>query len=190
MRTGWALSSKFGSYLSTQRYSPGPNSEYCGEAALILCNLFIRRRFLGSIPFPENFICCEESWLLQEIWEKGGKLRYVPELYVYHHRRSTLESLFKQVFKYGEGRGQMSVRRKDLIRWPHIVPSLSVLFGAILLLQGSWNLFFFYGILCLIFAHRTVPEKERDIQNVVGTATIFPVVHVAYGLGFMKGLWR
>ena len=60
------------------------------ERHLILCNLAVRRRvFEAGIRFPVLF-GGEENVLMGRADHQGFQLRYVPELWVHHRRRTTL----------------------------------------------------------------------------------------------------
>ncbi len=61
-----ALASPMATWVSSSRYRKGERGRSCGEEALILCNLFVRKNALGQNPFPSRFICCEENFFLQK----------------------------------------------------------------------------------------------------------------------------
>ena len=69
--SGRALASRFATFLSSSRYSQNGERRSCGQESLILCNLFVKMSILGPKPFPENFICAEENWVLHQLQKLG-----------------------------------------------------------------------------------------------------------------------
>lgn len=197
---GAALSSRLATYLSSARYRSRGETRPCGETELILCNLFVRRQALGEAPFPADFVCAEENWMLQGLAASGHELVHVPGLGVWHERRGGWSELALQIFRYGQGRGKNLKQRPGTLRLAHVLPSLCVLVGLAALGAlgavpfSSWCatigwVFALYAALCAIAAFRAARALFLP------TLALFPVIHVAYGLGvlvgaFTKGLPR
>lgn len=190
--TGAALSSRFATYVSYARYRKSGGIRLCGEEALILCNLFVRRDVLDENPFPEGFICNEENWLLQTLAINGNSLLYAPHLGLWHERRPTFRKLVHQIYRYGCGRGQNIRRRPTSTRFAHIVPILCLLFAVLALLCASvqWLIvpLSLYFIMMLIAARRGVAHASEASTLIPLVCLVFPAVHVFYALGLLKGL--
>ena len=93
------------------RPPPLPRTGALGRAddrALILCNLAIRRSALGERrrSVPEDVVCNEENILLAGLASRGIEMLHDPDLVVYHARRGSVGSFWRQVFRYGRGRWQ------------------------------------------------------------------------------------
>ncbi len=101
--TGEILASPWGTGVTRLRYAKAP-AQQATERHLILCNLAVRRSvFEAGIRFPVLF-GGEENVLMGHADRRGFKLHYLPELWVYHRRRTTFRDYVSQVYRYGCGR--------------------------------------------------------------------------------------
>jgi glycosyltransferase involved in cell wall biosynthesis len=178
---GIAMASRLATWFSADRYRKQGFDRFCGEESLMLCNLFVRRADLDVDPFPSDFVCAEENWLMQTLVKDGKTLVHAPELAVFHHRRSGLITLATQVFRYGIGRGQNIRLRPDTGRLGHFVPSICLLSVPLFVYSGEPLPFIVYGLLCLVCA-----IQSRSLL----TMPIFALIHVFYGFGVLVGLSR
>jgi GT2 family glycosyltransferase len=119
--TGEILASLWGTGVTRLRYAKAP-AQPATERHLILCNLAVRRSvFEAGIRFPVLF-GGEENVLMGHADQQGFKLRYLPELWVYHRRRATLRDYVAQVYRYGCGRA-LALRFAPRTRHPaYLVP--------------------------------------------------------------------
>ncbi len=191
LAAGNALCSRFATFTSFSRYLPNGAPRRCLENELILCNLFVRRSCLGEQPFPGDFQCAEENWLLQSIAAQGLQLIHDPGLQVWHERRASLKEFAFQVFKYGFGRGQNIIRRPATMKAAHLIPVAAIFAGLVLLLVaaaggGGQSLllpFLAYTCLCVFSA-----RKSASLAFWLRTMALFPVIHVSYGAGIVAGI--
>lgn len=191
--TDVVLTSGIGTFFSSPRYrSTRSQSRDCGEESLILCNLFVRQAALGLNPFPSNFVCAEENSMLHLMSKRGVRMIHVPELFNWHERRGSVRELFRQVLKYGRGRGQFLVRHPDGISPAHLIPGAALLYtgyaAVSLLLSGSlpgmWLLLSaIYLGLCVLSRN-----NSGDPSAPWWSVALFPVVHVGYGIGVFVGI--
>jgi succinoglycan biosynthesis protein ExoA len=192
--SGLALGSRFATFFSAPRYKPLGPVRKSSEANLILCNLFMSRAALGNKPFPPEFLCCEENWVLQNMDRQGHILIYDPELVVWHERRPNPLTLARQIFKYGLGRGQLIRSRPQSAKPSYFVPAAAA-FCALFLVAfnaGAITLWTFvlYGFLCAIAAARNGMSKNCNPAAALMSLAVFPIVHVSYGLGLLWGIVR
>jgi glycosyltransferase involved in cell wall biosynthesis len=196
--SGAVLSSRFGAAKSSVRYaSDKPKRFGCGEESLILCNLFVRADIMTGRRFPEGLASNEENWLLLDLMKSGHSLTYQPELFVWHERRPKLNLLTLQIHRYGIGRGQLLRYRPEALRLFHLVPAAAVAFTLVSLIAFPWvSIFFRIWLLCLagytaawliaLLRVRTTVPTRTQIYLIGGF--LFPLIHVAYGLGILRGL--
>jgi len=191
-----ALACPFATYFSSARYRQEGPARLCDEEALILCHLFVRKEALAAEPFLKALICAEENWMLQNLKMNEQLLGYDPDLFVWHERRPDLPSFFKQVIKYGYGRGQIFRRRRKGAHVLHLVPTLCLIYTAALMVAAALGFslpfwlflpFLVYGILCVYFAVRFSGKKEKSWGQALLLAALFPVIHVGYGWGLLRG---
>ncbi|MFH1126419.1 MAG: glycosyltransferase [Candidatus Altiarchaeota archaeon] len=71
-------------------------------------NAAFRKAVLEEVGFfDENFTSGGDEEVCWRIREKGYRIVYQPKAVVYHKHRKTLEGLFKQYVKYGEGQARL-----------------------------------------------------------------------------------
>jgi len=192
---GAALSSRFATFKTVDRYLAFGQARACGEEALILCNLFIRQNVLPSHPFPTDLRCGEENHLLRKLSAQGVRMIHSPELSVSHERRGSLPHLISQVIHYGISRGQSMVFDPRARHWAYALPSLCVLTA--LLLAAKWlmglgpsptlvTLVVLYLILGLCAAFRA----RKPGTSTFLIAALFFWIHASYGIGVIAGAVR
>lgn len=195
---GAALTSRFGAASSRVRYaSRFPRNSGCGEEALILCNLFIKREAMDRLYFRESLTSNEENWLLQDLSWRGHLMVYEPKLYVLHERRATVDQFVRQIHRYGRGRGQILRLRPQTLRLFHLLPALCVLFSFAAAVSLPWFpvlakiwlvLFLGYGAVFSIATFRLRKIGENNLPVCLLGGLLFPLIHVTYGLGVLRGL--
>lgn len=195
--TGVALSSRFGAWSCSARYAPRlPLTVSCDERILISCNLFVRREAMEDLQFPLALKSNEENWVLQDLMCRRQLMVYAPQLFVWHHRRGSLEALAAQMHTYGIGRGQNLRRRPWTARFFYVVPALTVVLTAVAVAGLPWRselvwiwiaLAIAYVVLWVAASTRLRSRGEDRRARFVGAA-LFPVIHLAYGLGVLRGL--
>ncbi|MFA5146529.1 MAG: glycosyltransferase [Candidatus Omnitrophota bacterium] len=191
---GHALASPFGSAGMRRRYIVLPAETLVDDSALILCNLAIRRRALeleGAL-FDKKIVCNEENILLQRMRTKGHKMLYSPRLAVYHDRRKDLFEFARQVFKYGRGRMQQTLRMPASTPPFVFLPAIFALYLLSLLLahSGPYLVPLYVYMALDIFFSLEISLKGRDILLAPISACVFPVLHLSYGAGFIYAFFR
>ncbi len=157
---------------------------------------FIDRAVFDSLRgFDEALACNEDDEFNARVRAAGGLVWYEPAVEVTYHPRETLIGLVRQQFRYG--RWKVAVARRGApgyIRPRHLVPSLVVVGAAGLpvvslvwrpalvpwVLAGAA-----YGSLAIIEGRRMARREGADSWRVTA---MFPLVHAAYGIGFLRGL--
>jgi glycosyltransferase involved in cell wall biosynthesis len=189
--TGGLMGSRFGAAGMRRRYRIGPEGA-ADEHGLILCNLAVRRAvFDGERGFASHLISNEENVLLQRLAARGGALFSSPRLAVFHRRRDTWRGLAKQAAKYGAGRAQNLLLLPETFRPLYLLPALFLLYLTALpaIAYGSraaiWPLAAYFALALFGAVARAV--VDRDPAQLLG-AFVAPVVHLAYGAGFLRAL--
>lgn len=95
---------------------------------LMLCNLLIRSSVFQAHYFAENLKTAEENELLARLKSYGCEMKATGLLSVQHERRRDLRGLFRQIFCYGFGRGQVLAKGRFRAQWPFALFSVFQLF--------------------------------------------------------------
>ncbi len=185
---GYALGSFFGAFWVRDRYRIHGNSRLADDRSLILCNLAVCSKAFerADLSFDEAVVCAEENFLIQILISAGHRCMHVPHLAVFHERRNSVPGFWRQMFIYGRGRCQIlkKGRFKDWLVYMFFGLTLTALclffwryFGVALIV---------YAVLCFINA-AGITWRAQDRKAFWSVLYIFPLIHVGYVLGFIRG---
>jgi glycosyltransferase involved in cell wall biosynthesis len=150
--------------------------------------------------FNEELVRNQDDEFNYRLRKSGGKILLSPDIRSRYYSRSTFKSLWRQYFQYGFWKirvlqlhpKQMSLRQ--FIPFGFVSSILIFFILSIFFRLGLWALL---AILALYFlANFLATIKSASRINFKGLSYIFlsfPILHFAYGLGFMIGLfafWR
>jgi glycosyltransferase involved in cell wall biosynthesis len=135
----------------------------------------------------------EDAELNQRIHDAGGRVYLSREIVVRYMPRDRAAPLARQYFRYGQGRARTLLKHRKLLSIRPVVPFLMVVSGALLVATTP-----LHGITPLVlgaYAGLTLAEAVRvgrrgGLREVLTAWGIFPILHVAHGLGFAAGLVR
>lgn len=121
----------------------------------------------------------------------GKKILYSPKVVVYHHRRGLFWKHLTRIYQQASDKAVIVMRMFSADRIIYFVPSAFVIYLILALLLwfyiGNILVFIplaFYALMVLIEAIR-LRSIVRGYLFLIGT----PLTHIAYGLGFIKGLF-
>ena len=185
-----ATSSPFGVGSSVQHHGT-----VAGPAESAFPTFMPRDRFLALGGFDARLAYNQDDDFNARLRASGGVVWYEPAVEVVYHPRETLRTLFRQQFRYG--RWKVAVARLGVpgyLRPRHAIPSLVVV-GAVVgpIASILWHpLAIPTAIAAVAYCALAVVEGRR-MSGAYAAATwrtvlVFPVVHAAYGLGFLRGL--
>jgi GT2 family glycosyltransferase len=129
------------------------------------------------------------------IYRSGFKVVFLPELLVYHKRRTNLTRFFKQIFNWGVTRINLGNIDRQMLKPVHALPAIVVICFLITVLlalffkSGRIILFLELLIASIIAVYTFFQSAERNRSSLVGflsIITLFTQV-TAYGLGFITG---
>jgi glycosyltransferase involved in cell wall biosynthesis len=137
----------------------------------------------------------EDAELCQRIIERGGRVYQSREVINHYYPRKSLTALFRQYLAYGNGRARTFCRRGKLLSPRPMVPFIALTTFVMLVLASMIEpqmLPVLLGAIALyllvVIAEALRASKRVDIRLLPRVAAIFPVMHVAHGIGFAVGL--
>ncbi|MDR2928706.1 MAG: glycosyltransferase [Cytophagaceae bacterium] len=154
-----------------------PRSYNLGVRAAVFCTLngFSEMRFGEDLDFSMRTLA------------HGYSTRLIREAFVYHKRRNSFRSFYKQVFNSGMARINLDMRHPGTIKLVHWLPSLFAMghiFIILLLCMYPFALLLLAIMPIMFFLHALFQTKE------VATALLAVIASFTqlfgYGLGFMK----
>ena len=175
-----------------RRYTP---TRVCDEDDLPSCNLIVRTAALREIGgFNTRYWPGEDTILCLDIVHKLGKrIVYDPRVVVTHHRRPLFGPHLRQVGRYARHRGFFARRFPATSRRiAYMLPSLFVL-GVV----AGFPLAFLHPALRWIYAGvlavyaaltflSSVSLRRPHVWLVTWAGVV--ATHIAYGIGFLRGL--
>jgi hypothetical protein len=187
---GEVFSSPWGTLHIRARSTPVGGLRSVNGEELILCNLMIRKSWYVRVRgLDEQLHPGEETDLLRRLSDQGASLYYDPAMVVARGRRRHVPAFWLQHFRYGRGRGCQfgrAFRGRDLI---FLVPSLFTLYLLSLALASHppWMRIPLYLYLACSAVAGLVIGRRRGAALGLTCAALFPVLHTAYGTGFLAG---
>jgi succinoglycan biosynthesis protein ExoA len=199
--SGYALSSLFGAWKISGRYSAREELLDADETCITSANLFCRREVMNKIKFDIKLFPGEDPKFISDAKKSGFKIAYSPKLIVYHKRRTSIKTLYKQIFSYGRAR-PLKENFSESIKMPFFfIPSLFLVYTVFLLIFLGISLFsringifiiiiliplILYVLLLICF---TILDsiKNKDYKAIFFLPSIYPLIHFSYGLGMICG---
>jgi hypothetical protein len=112
----------------------------------------------------------------------------VPELSCTYFVRESYSALFKQYFQYGFYKPWVLKKVKSGIRIRHLVPAMFTLYFLTLVWAIAYPIWAVPFILYLALGFYFAFMGSQGRMGGVFALMAFPILHLAYGLGFIIGL--
>ena len=157
-------------------------------------NMGIRKNVFEAVHGYSPMTCGEDIELSIRVIKSGYLVKLNPDAFVYHKRRSTFKSFFRQVFRFGAARINLFQRHRSELKIAHLFPTLFVLFlasGLLLGLTSSLLAKYFLSVLgiyltALLF-HSTVQNKNFKVGLLSVVASVLQLT--GYGCGFLANFF-
>jgi succinoglycan biosynthesis protein ExoA len=154
--------------------------------------------------FDEALVRNQDDELNLRLVLSGGSIFQSPRIVSWLRTRESLSALFRQYFQYGFWKVAVIRKHRTTASWRHLVPGGFVATNLALLTLASWAAAFgpssLFRVSLLIWGTIGALYLASSIAASFWTArrsgwSVFPLLplvfatyHVAYGLGFLKGL--
>jgi len=143
--------------------------------------------------FDPAFWCGQDAELDLRLLKEGYKILYTPETKVYHYKRTTLKSLFRQMYRYGIARAKMAKKHPKTLKFFHLLGAgfLLGLLGIIVLTVFSFlPVWFLPGVLLLyvLVSFGSAALVKKDVKVILASPLFYFLIHSGYGAGFLRGL--
>jgi len=203
---GYVLASPFTMSNNACRYRPiGKTREVDGNT-IISCNVALRPQAAKNNPYNEKMFHNEENEWFERIRrdkKNGGNLIYDPKFTIFHHRRTNLKKFIKQIFNWGQGRGEHIIIEPKNFKLSFLVPSIFTIYLiSIPLLTHiikskfpqippftTYTPLIAYFFLNTFFTIK-IAIHEKNFKSISITFWLMPTVHITYGISLIIGLLR
>jgi cellulose synthase/poly-beta-1,6-N-acetylglucosamine synthase-like glycosyltransferase len=154
-------------------------------------NMGIKKSVFEAVHGYSSMTCGEDIELSIRIINAGYTVKLNPEAYVYHKRRSTFKSFFRQVFRFGAARINIFQRHRSELKLTHMFPAAFVLFliaGILLSVFSSLMLKVFATVtgsyMTIILFDSTLQNKSFKVGIMSVLASLLQLT--GYGSGFIS----
>lgn len=154
-----------------------------------------------QVTYNENMTQCEDTEFNYQLVNAGYFLLKHPCALVHQYRRGNPREFYSQMVNYGEGRAKFTMMHPETIHWYHFLPIITIAYPVLFLiilgifLAGLVGLdililisipILIYILIDLIYAIKMalIINNWKGIIAII----IFPLEHLGYGIGFLKGL--
>lgn len=152
-------------------------------------------RRLGG--FDEELVRNQDDEFNYRLVRAGGRILLLPDAVSYYYARECPRLLARMLYQYGYFKPLVARKVGRVTTLRQLIPPafvLAVVLGGLLaplypLVAATWGaLWAVYGTALLIAGARVVPRQ--GLRTAAALTALFPVVHLAYGSGFLRGLVR
>lgn len=154
-------------------------------------NMGIKKAVFEEVNGYSDFVCGEDIELSIRIINAGYQTKLIPDAFVYHKRRNTIKSFFRQVYRFGAARVNIFSRHPKELKITHLFPSAFFMFLVFGFLSSLVNQTTFELFLMFISAYFFAIFINASLQNrslKVGFLSIITsIIQLSgYGLGFIN----
>lgn len=181
-----AMTSRFGVGDAKFHYGGEP-----GPTDTVYLGVFRRSALERVGGFDDDLVRNQDYELNWRIRSSGGVVWFSPELWVTYRPRSSLASLARQYFEYGQWKRYVLRRHPRSLRWRHVVPPLAVganASSAVLGILGlRWVLVVPAVYAAAVIGASTIAGRGIGYQSAKWLPAVFATMHHAWGTGFLRG---
>lgn len=145
--------------------------------------------------FDEELIRNQDDDFNFRVTNAGGKIYFNANIYLKYYVRGNFSNLKRQFYQYGYWKVYVNQKHKAVTTIRQLVPPLFVLY--LILFLFSWlfgNVIGFSSTLPLVCYILLVALTTRKLVNEDSSLNFFdvfktfPILHISYGLGYLKGI--
>lgn len=184
------------SYLGFER---APASVPEGEVLLRPCGAYYRRSVFDTIgAYDEAFDTCDDVDFNFRAAQAGCKRWSAPALKISRYAEDSAPGLWDRMFRLGSGRYLFGYKHRQYSLTHFLAPAgtlalaLLVLFGLLSGFRGLGVLEFAFNIYAVfaLITSALITLREKKLLYVFSLPVIFPLMHLAYGSGFLMAWFK
>lgn len=172
---------------------------YSGPAESVYLGSFRRSLFDRIGLFDEETeVISEDSDINKRIRDAGGTVFMDSSIEVVYIARETLSSLWKLCLDYGRRRAGFMLKHRGFSAWRQLVPPVFVLTVAVLAVAAWFDVWAAIALMLVVGSYVigaaaaaiSAAARRSAPGLAVRIAAAFPIMHIAYGVGFLWELVR
>lgn len=145
--------------------------------------------------FDEELVRNQDDEFNLRLLKRGGRILLVPSIVSYYYARDSLWKLWRMYYQYGYFKPLVARKVGGVLTVRQVIPAVFVV-G--LLVSGAlapWTAYSGWALCALIFAYVVADLGSSicvgfqcGVRCALAIPVVFPVLHLSYGLGFLKGV--
>ncbi len=149
--------------------------------------------------FDEELVRNQDDEFNARLIKNGGKIYLLPEVKIRYFARERISKTAAMFYQYGLYKPLVNRKIGRPATWRQFAPLFMVLFlfffGISSLLSLTGFVIFLIGagiyiLSDLLVSFSIVQKKSSGIQVLIYLLVLFPVIHISYGWGYLKGIFR
>jgi glycosyltransferase involved in cell wall biosynthesis len=146
--------------------------------------------------FDEDLVRNQDEELNYRLIRQGGRVRLCPDVVAYYYARESPRLAARMLYQYGYFKPLVARKIGRIVTLRQLAPPAFVLaLGIGVLLSMAWPparlgltaLVLTYLAAAVAAAAGTI--RSRGLECAAALVVVFPILHVSYGFGFLRGLW-
>jgi len=143
--------------------------------------------------FDPDFWCGQDYELDIRLRNAGYKILYTPKTKVLHYKRPTIRSLWRQMYRYGIARAKIVKKHPKTLKFFHLIGPVLIIGAILLVVLSVVRLIPIWVVPILVVAYVllsfvSIMQVTRRPAIVITSPLFYLLIHVGYGLGFLRGL--
>jgi len=156
---------------------------------------FRREAFERAGLFDEELVRNQDDEFNYRLIRRGGRVLLMPTARAYYLARTSLRQLWRMYFQYGYFKPLVARKVGRVMTLRQLVPGLFLTTLAACGLAAVWwrpaalaGVGIAAAYAAAVLAASAAAAPRHGLRVAAALALVFPVLHVAYGLGFLLGL--
>ena len=152
----------------------------------------LKEAFLKMGGFPATKLHPGEDTIFGiDFLQAGYKTKIIPEAHVYHKRRNSIQSFYKQVSNFGKVRYLITKLYPETFKITFLFPSVFFLFVVLSVLLLPWTRILFVLVVSYLLAI-FIDSSKKNKSISVGALSVWTtlVQFTGYHLGFSRAIWK
>lgn len=152
--------------------------------------LFRTATFRAAGGYDESFSHNEDAELDRRITQSGGKILLAGDVLIDYYPRSQARALWRQYFKFGEGRARTALKHKAPLKPRQLAPAMIAPAVALAVLAPLSPVFALpaLGWIAACLGYGLFLGLRAGSFCAAGSGTAAAIMHLAWSVGFLKGL--
>lgn len=144
--------------------------------------------------FDEALVRNQDDDFNYRITSSGGKIYYDNDISLKYYVRGNYSGLWRQFFQYGYWKVFVNRKHKAVTTLRQLIPPLFVLY---LIAVPFTFINIYLGIISsiplliyIVLMKLVAWRKKSSFAEFIGLIKTFPILHISYGLGYLKGIFH